>query len=770
MNLTGGAIGEISSDMISNCYYGGDCTLTNNSGVGSDKITRIEALNTIDYAKGKAWYKNASNWDSRYAWDMINVWQIDSNRNSGYPVIELRRHTPTNESGYWTDSGRYSTTLSGSGSKTDPYKIENAQQLAGLAYAVNSGSDFWFSGVYFKQTADIDLSEYYWQPIGIYFDRTGKQVRRPFLNNYDGNGHTVSGIFTPTGSGDGYSYQGLFGYMTSGSISNLGIKDSYIQGHSYVGGVVAYTCNSISVTNCFNTGIVTGYEKVGGVVGYATGKVTIAKCYNEGEVYGGIMLNTYVGGVLGQGLISVTVRDCYNTGNVSGLKRRIGGVVGQTEGEVNTTNKTIVANCYNTGRVVSTDTNVGGVVGFNSDCAKIINCYNTGYVSGTDTNVGGITGRNAASSSILNCYFGGECTLAKGCTYTSSSPNPVIITKIITLNTTSYAKGKSWYTTVSNWDSEYPWDFNRVWAIDASENEGFPILIEYVETWEDYAASSYAGGSGTQSNPYIIKTPEQLGRLCVESRASTLSGKYYKLGSNIDLSSHIWSGIGNNTTSFAGNKDGDLYTIKNIKTSEDNYLPTYIGLCAYTNGATISNIIMKGGEIKETYDAGAIGGMCAGSTIKNCIVDSVNVTSGTNEGWSVGGVVGYISGSIKSCVYKNGKVQGDHTGAIAGWLYDIQIQDCSVINSTIIGTNKTGIIGGNLYGNSSIISSYGQGTLNGTATKNMYGDSNAWGNWSYNSALNGGYPVQKPLFAIGGISGSTNVYNYLKNTLGFAAA
>ena len=87
------------------------------------------------------------------------------------------------------------------------------------------------------------------------------------------------------------------------------------------------------------------------------------------------------------------------------------------------------------------------------------------------------------------------------------------------------------------------------------------------------------------------------------------------------------------------------------------------------------------------------------------------------------------------------------------------------------GTNAGALFGGyRSVATMNFNGSYAQGTVNGTASKVMYGDSSDWGNWTYNSALNGGYPVQKPLFAIGGISGSTNVYNFLKNTLGFAAA
>ena len=67
-------------------------------------------------------------------------------------------------------------------------------------------------------------------------------------------------------------------------------------------------------------------------------------------------------------------------------------------------------------------------------------------------------------------------------------------------------------------------------------------------------------------------------------------------------------------------------------------------------------------------------------------------------------------------------------------------------------------------------STYCQGIVKGANLKTMYGDSSAWGNWSYSPLLNGGYPVQKTLFAIGGLTGSQNVYNYLTDTLKFSVA
>ena len=281
---------------------------------------------------------------------------------------------PTN-SGYWTDSSsRYDiswynnpdTATYGDGSAEKPYKISTAAQLAGLSYLVYSGTgpvtntNYFFSGVYFEQTANIDLSAYYWQPIGIRYTREGTSRNNYFSGSYDGGNHTVSGIFTPAGSSNAYSFQGLFGRVYSSSssypvtIQNIGITNSFIQGYSYVGGVVGYayaSYGSITITNCYNTGAVSGAgDRVGGVVGYASSSsITITNCYNTGSVNG----SSYVGGVAGNA--SGTISYCYNTGAVTG------------------------------------SSNVGGVVASAASNATITNCY---YGAKCPLSVGGISGTN----------------------------------------------------------------------------------------------------------------------------------------------------------------------------------------------------------------------------------------------------------------------------------------------------------------------------------------------------------------------------------------
>ncbi len=299
------------------------------------------------------------------------------------------------------------------------------------------------------------------------------------------------------------------------------------------------------------------------------------------------------------------------------------------------------------------------------------------------------------------------------------------------------------------------------------------VYLEFrTETWEDYASDSYASGNGTETSPYIIKTPQQLGKLAKDSRSSNLSGKYYKLGANIDLSAHIWVGIGTGDYILRGNFNGDLYTISNIKTKIDYFINDFAGLFNRAD-ATIRNVIVKDSNIESISNGGAILGH-GRSQISNCIAQNVNVI--TSDG-SAGGIVGgpwsnaTASMLIESCTFKGGRIEGKIAGGIGGACTNsnVTIKDCNVLNATIKGSSVSNVLCGNISGGK-ILSSYGYGTVNATATKQIYGDSSAWGNWSYSPNLNGGYPVQKRLFALGGLTGSQNVYNYLTSTLKFSVA
>ena len=59
--------------------------------------------------------------------------------------------------------------------------------------------------------------------------------------------------------------------------------------------------------------------------------------------------------------------------------------------------------------------------------------------------------------------------------------------------------------------------------------------------WNDYAATKFAGGTGTKDDPYRIENGEQLAKLSKDVwEGNTYKGKYFRLEKNVDLSAHRW--------------------------------------------------------------------------------------------------------------------------------------------------------------------------------------------------------------------------------------
>ena len=108
----------------------------------------------------------------------------------------------------------------GDGSKTNPYEIATAEQLAKLARDVNNGNTF--RGKYFKLTADINLSGGIWMPIGKYYNY-GNGKNRLFFGKFDGNGHVIKNMHIQWEDADdnAKSVWGLFSTLQGESSTNL---------------------------------------------------------------------------------------------------------------------------------------------------------------------------------------------------------------------------------------------------------------------------------------------------------------------------------------------------------------------------------------------------------------------------------------------------------------------------------------------------------------------------------------------------------------------
>ena len=408
--------------------------------------------------------------------------QIGGGEKVSLPEDTIAANEPTNPSTYW-DAYRASSFAGGDGSESNPYQIATAEQLALLAYRTNTrtgelmeGEDnkvYQYGGCYFIQTKHIDLSAHYWVPIG------GTGNAGWFCGTYDGNGYTISGLFTPSGDTTDFDYSGLFGWASSnllsggqmGEIKNLGIVNSYVQGNACVG-AIAGALMFASVSNCYNTGNVYGNSEVGGIVGNS-----------------------------GFGSIS----NCFNAGTIQGVERNVGGISG-------TTGLSYAQSCFNTGKIngrlytgddgITVTQNIGGIVGGDGTA---YNCYNTGEVAQIfNTTKGGIGG---GSVNVYNCFYGGNCSSSTGAVNNADTDGGKYLSSLSenTFKTLEFFENSSnWsYTEDSGEVQSSQWDFS-IWGVDGRANSGFPYFIKSlyevdINIWSHENAQDYRSGTMTQT-------------------------------------------------------------------------------------------------------------------------------------------------------------------------------------------------------------------------------------------------------------------------------
>ena len=265
--------------------------------------------------------------------------------------------------------GTFNPPMTGSGTKNDPYQISTADQLKLFRDKVNSSKTSDETKICVVLTADIDLKNEAWTPIGI-----GKDTRKedlPYSGTFDGNGHTISGLNVNYGDKNG----GLFCHVKSATIKNLTVAGSvtYSSGDGIVYGGIVGCANSSTIENCTNRCTVTGTWYAGGIVGWSVDSDIIG-CANFGNISSPFRSGGICGEITGQvdayG-IDATIRDCYNVGMVSG--KYAGGITGQSDsGNIDI----LIANCYNVGSLHGS-TNTGEIIGDLSGpiCTTIDNCY-----------------------------------------------------------------------------------------------------------------------------------------------------------------------------------------------------------------------------------------------------------------------------------------------------------------------------------------------------------------------------------------------------------
>lgn len=266
----------------------------------------------------------------------------------------------------WDVTSKESWT-NGTGTESDPYRIETAAQLAYLSEQVKNGSAY--DGIFFLQTEDIDINSKSWISIGYNISNT-------FSGFYDGGQKQVLNLSNF-----------LFGCVKSATFQNITIAGTSRYS------LIKSAYGDVRLNNCHNksTSEIT-YAGAGLVVRAELGCITLDHCSNHATVTGSYKSSDtlYIGGLVGRAQ-NIKMERCYNTGDISYKTPNSNyyGKLACAAGLVGFASSLDIANSFNNGKIYMSCTKYGDgaggytivhAVGLATGKGIIKKSYNTGYI------------------------------------------------------------------------------------------------------------------------------------------------------------------------------------------------------------------------------------------------------------------------------------------------------------------------------------------------------------------------------------------------------
>ena len=597
------------------------------------------------------------------------------------------------------------------------YQIANREQLAGLAYLVNNGTNF--AGKTIILTADIDLSGAEWIPIGT--------ENAPFAGDFDGYYYSIYDMKISNQT----SYVGLFGYVT-GTLKRVNVINANVNVEG-VGTNIAIACGC-AVKN-FSDITVSGYvnaphsTNVGGVVGQAalSGNAEIGSCKNAADVIGA----DYVGGIAGaandtisnyHNAYTFTVGNMENTGSIAGANY-VGGIFGQLyANNYDRYSVKIVADGFTNSGNVSGETMVGGVFGYvysditessianTSSCAAVTAEALLGGIAGKIENASFQTSNNEGSvinatgyvieNGVSKTYVGGYIGYLSGSCLISGCENK---SDIIISSKGNYVGGVAGYVlgfmqnctnsgTISAPESLYvggivgELNVNATRELFDCKNTGNVTGFDYVGgiagNLSDYVSdyhNAYTLTVHDMENTAGIIGKNYVGGLFGQLYANNADRYAVKIVANdLDNTGDV---VGEKTVGgIAGNvySDDQGSTVTDVTSNASVTAETILGgiigkaenislVSSSNNGSriNITGYIIEN-NIYKAYAGGYIGYALGACSVIECNNESDILYS--SKGNYVGGIAGYIVGYVQNCT-NSGTISAPdsaYVGGIAG--------------------------------------------------------------------------------------------------------
>ncbi len=279
------------------------------------------------------------------------------------------------------------------------------------------------------------------------------------------------------------------------------------------------------------------------------------------------------------------------------------------------------------------------------------------------------------------------------------------------------------------------------WAVSArmAPTTYVAMIIDHAEISADFTLNyptpvgGQFEGTGTASDPFKVKTANDLARLAQKTATQTSEGQYYRLENDLSLTSlsSAYQPIGDDGTPFQGTFDGNGHTISGL--TLDGRGANYVGLFGYLGDkGTVKNLKIDNFNISSTGQWKAPVVADNDGTISGVTVTKTNVISNGESGGgiaarsvglvencsfsgsvigvgSVAGIVGYDYGAIRKC-------HSDATIQRAGHLNDVY-RDCGGIAGTASSIQSYKAEIRDCYFNGIINESSGYGIAGGIAAK-----------------------------------------------------
>ena len=600
--------------------------------------------------------------------------------------------------GVW-DGSVATSFAGGTGRADDPYLISNGEELAYLAQITKANPNQ-TSGKFYRLTDNILLNEDVltddfslngtpengWMPIGDP-DNTWDYTGNGFKGNFDGAGYCVSGLYCVHNG----QIIGLFGSIeSSAEIHDLSVVDSYVSGGRFTGAIAGGN-NGGKIYRCYAEAYVCNADYAGVAVGHTEG--TVEYCYASGRVEG-----SNRGGVLGW-VNYGSYANCFSTvigGGTSGSRT---GTNSYYDSNINTSGG------YGTAKTTAEmqSEEFTQLLGEPFVYAEGYYPYIEGLLkigeqpifssAGYRLSVGKLTNGSGSALTFHTSYddaAAGKNTrsMEAGQTvYLKLKPRRLMFLADGTLKVINDSTGLSLTLTPI---SENIWSFIMP-AFSVTASAGFYRDPNAPLLWDGTIAQTFAGGDGSEDDPYLISTPDELAYLSQLTNANgTLTqGKYYQLAADICLNDqmlngnyelegipeNVWTPIGNSSNnSFKGVFDGNNHTISGVYIPDGNDCS---GLFGTIDGATVNDLSLIDTYVKgSNYTGGLVGQVAYNDScfIKRCYVEA-NVTS-TNSYSGVLAGYSYYYGVIENCYAAGRASASSYPAGICGQNYYSKVHNC----------------------------------------------------------------------------------------------